>query len=214
MDIILKKTADGLIPVNEAGQDFLDTMKLGEMREFKTSKKRMSQGEKAFHSFLDFVVKNQERFKDKDSLLNWACMVSGYGSWMPFQDPKTGEKLLMFTRNSFRHRDADQNTFYNASEGVYQAIFNEMGISFHDWIEHVSEGKCAHPDCNRPATEKHHIFPGHGRRQLCDKHGFVINICHYHHRQSHEPGTMTTLQKLWCKLIKVDYEKAKKIIFS
>lgn len=31
-------------------------------------------------------------------------------------------------------------------------------------------------------TECHHIYFGHGRRKISDKHGFIVYLCHAHHR--------------------------------
>lgn len=219
--ITVKRTTEGLVPIDEEGQLEFDRWDFGDTREISFGKKRTSAAHNAFNAFLYDCTANQEVHKTREDFLVSCCAAIGYGSSAPILDNEGNDTgLRYFTRSSFKFKEADQKKATEAYRRIYDHIKNTLGIDFDDWLQIGKKTQCDHPDCSKPAVHIHHIFPGSWGRKASEKYGFKVKLCHEHHDLSHGKGKNfeeavtqgESMAKLWCQVIRVDYYVALQLV--
>lgn len=62
--------------------------------------------------------------------------------------------------------------------------------------------------CGTPNAERHEVYPGAGRRQICIDNGFQVDLCPACHRAMHENSTPAAqaINKFWRQKYQREYE--------
>ena len=62
--------------------------------------------------------------------------------------------------------------------------------------------------CGTPNAERHEVYPGRGRRQICIDNGFQVDLCPACHRAMHENSTPAAqaINKFWREKYQREYE--------
>lgn len=154
-------------------------------------------------------------------------------SWEVMRYLKFKTDLVEFARNldSGKMEAIPASTSFSAMNQADYSIWwgralsvaaSKLGIDVEQLRDELDDtkqwGKCANPDCNNKASEEHHIFMGHARRERSDRLGYVIKLCKVCHLKSHgndvDELTQDSYKRKWCEIIGVDYEEAKAKINS
>lgn len=63
--------------------------------------------------------------------------------------------------------------------------------------------------CGTPGAERHEVYPGRGKRQLCIDNGFQVDLCQNCHREMHRNATLQAKERneFWKIKYQGDYEE-------
>lgn len=138
----------------------------------------------AIFAFLRFVYDNQDTYSNFNEFRDDIKLGIGWGNFISHE--YKGEYIRTFLPKSWKWADITQDEWHTIAENVKDYVMSEYGISFNDWFDKRFDYEvCATPFCFKKAELEHHIFPGTARRELCDKHGLVVRICHTCHQKAH-----------------------------
>lgn len=62
--------------------------------------------------------------------------------------------------------------------------------------------------CKTPGAERHEVYPGAGRRQICIDNGFQVDLCQNCHREMHRNATLQARgrNRFWKEKYQREYE--------
>ena len=63
--------------------------------------------------------------------------------------------------------------------------------------------------CGTPGAERHEVYPGRGKRQICIDNGFQVDLCQNCHREIHRNATLQAKERneFWKIKYQGDYEE-------
>lgn len=63
--------------------------------------------------------------------------------------------------------------------------------------------------CGTPGAERHEVYPGRGKRQICIDNGFQVDLCQNCHREMHRNATLQAKERneFWKIKYQGDYEE-------
>ena len=176
------------------------------MRRVSISGRRSLPAHNMFFVFLNVVYENQEEFGNLTALRNTMFLEIGHGTW---QFVKIGDETMqVFIPGSMSFENMGKESFDDMSKKAYAYIYKKYGIDVEVWKKMQREGKCANPDCENMWTGGvHHIFSG-AYREISEKLGYVIKLCHKCHTETHKSGNSEPYQRKWVECIGLDYNVA------
>lgn len=73
--------------------------------------------------------------------------------------------------------------------------------------KHKADRVCYY--CGTPGAERHEVYPGRGKRQICIDNGFQVDLCQNCHREIHRNATLQAKERneFWKIKYQGDYEE-------